>query len=59
MEVAVVRNGAEATPRFGYLEVASIALAETATSDADGGGSQDDGSIGAVLHAHACARRAA
>ncbi|OBT51544.1 hypothetical protein VE04_09130 [Pseudogymnoascus sp. 24MN13] len=34
IELVVVRNGGEATPHFGYLEVASIPLAETASASA-------------------------
>ena len=34
IELVVVRNGAEGTPHFGYLEVASVQLAAAQTSDA-------------------------
>jgi hypothetical protein len=36
IELMVVRNGAENTPHFGYLEVQSIPLAQTAGDDASG-----------------------
>ncbi|KFY85523.1 hypothetical protein V500_08340 [Pseudogymnoascus sp. VKM F-4518 (FW-2643)] len=36
IELVVVRNGGEATPHFGYLEVASIPLAETGEGGEDG-----------------------
>ncbi|KFY95346.1 hypothetical protein V500_02829 [Pseudogymnoascus sp. VKM F-4518 (FW-2643)] len=57
MELVVVRNGVEATPHFGYLEVASVPLAETATPDADGGGVKMTALL-ALFYLHMLARDA-
>lgn len=43
IELIVVRNGAEATPNFGYLEVASVQLAGTAASAAAAAAAGENG----------------
>ncbi|CAJ2513113.1 Uu.00g012320.m01.CDS01 [Anthostomella pinea] len=47
IELVVVRNGGEATPHFGYLEVASVQLA-TSTQGEDGG-DDEEGELTACL----------